>query len=88
MVSSVLIGSIMYIVKGKDGGFTSIPISIYWIIVTLTTVGYGDISAITPLCQCIASLIMIMGYETISVATRIVSAEYACFKSKKITADQ
>ncbi|SHG18811.1 voltage-gated potassium channel [Flavobacterium segetis] len=82
LVSSVLIGSIMYVVEGKDGGFTSIPISIYWTIVTLTTVGYGDISPITPLGQSIASLVMIMGYGIIAVPTGIVSAEFASFKSR------
>ena len=80
LVSSVIIGSLMYVVEGKDGGFTNIPISIYWTIVTLTTVGYGDISPITPLGQSIASVVMIMGYGIIAVPTGIVSAEFA--KSK------
>jgi len=88
MVSSVIIGSIMYVVEGEQGGFTSIPVSIYWTIVTLTTVGYGDISPITPLGQSIASLVMIMGYGIIAVPTGIVSAEFASFKSKKTTADK
>jgi voltage-gated potassium channel len=77
LISSIIIGSIMYIVEGKEGGFTSIPISIYWTIVTLTTVGYGDISPITPLGQAIASVVMIMGYGIIAVPTGIVSAEFA-----------
>ena len=77
LVSSVIIGSLMYVVEGKDGGFTNIPISIYWTIVTLTTVGYGDISPITPLGQFIASFVMIMGYGIIAVPTGIVSAEFA-----------
>jgi voltage-gated potassium channel len=88
MVSSVLIGSIMYVVEGEEGGFTSIPISIYWTIVTLTTVGYGDISPITPLGQSIASLVMIMGYGIIAVPTGIVSAEFASFNSKKVATDK
>ena len=83
LVSSVIIGSLMYVVEGKDGGFTSIPISIYWTIVTLTTVGYGDISPITPLGQSIASVVMIMGYGIIAVPTGIVSAEFASFNFKK-----
>ena len=83
LVSSVIIGSLMYVVEGKDGGFTSIPISIYWTIVTLTTVGYGDISPITPLGQAIASVVMIMGYGIIAVPTGIVSAEFASFNVKK-----
>ena len=83
LISSILIGSIMYIVEGKEGGFTSIPISIYWTIVTLTTVGYGDISPITPLGQAIASIVMIMGYGIIAVPTGIVSAEFANNNRKK-----
>ncbi|TDD77370.1 ion transporter [Flavobacterium caseinilyticum] len=77
LISSIIIGSVMYVVEGKEGGFTSIPISIYWTIVTLTTVGYGDISPITPLGQAIASVVMIMGYGIIAVPTGIVTAEFA-----------
>ncbi|MEC5165482.1 voltage-gated potassium channel [Flavobacterium sp. PL11] len=83
LVSSVIIGSLMYVVEGKAGGFTSIPISIYWTIVTLTTVGYGDISPITPLGQAIASFVMIMGYGIIAVPTGIVSAEFASYTGNK-----
>ena len=83
LISSIIIGSVMYIVEGKEGGFTSIPISIYWTIVTLTTVGYGDISPITPLGQAIASVVMIMGYGIIAVPTGIVSAEFANTNRKK-----
>ena len=83
LVSSLIIGSLMYVVEGQAGGFTSIPISIYWTIVTLTTVGYGDISPITPLGQTIASIVMIMGYGIIAVPTGIVSAEFASFNVKK-----
>jgi voltage-gated potassium channel len=60
----------MYLV-GRESGFTSIPASIYWTIVTLTTVGYGDISPITPLGQFIASFVMILGYGIIAVPTGI-----------------
>ncbi|MFV8379631.1 ion transporter [Flavobacterium sp. LB3R33] len=83
LISSVIIGSVMYVVEGEEGGFTSIPISIYWTIVTLTTVGYGDISPITPLGQAIASVVMIMGYGIIAVPTGIVSAEFATSNRKK-----
>ncbi len=83
LISSIIIGSVMYVVEGKEGGFTSIPISIYWTIVTLTTVGYGDISPITPLGQAIASVVMIMGYGIIAVPTGIVSAEFANSNRKK-----
>lgn len=71
-----IFGSVMYLVEtGSDGGFDSIPRSIYWAIVTLTTVGYGDISPQTPLGQFIASMIMIMGYAIIAVPTGIVTGE-------------
>lgn len=73
----VIVGSIMYIVEGSKSGFTSIPTSIYWTIVTLTTVGYGDIAPQTPLGQILASFIMIMGYGIIAVPTGIVSVEMA-----------
>jgi len=71
----VIIGTIMYLVEGTNGGFTSIPRSIYWAIVTLTTVGYGDISPVTPLGQFLASVVMILGYAIIAVPTGIVTAE-------------
>ncbi|MEZ5104928.1 MAG: ion transporter [Draconibacterium sp.] len=71
----VIIGTIMYMVEGETYGFTSIPRSIYWAIVTLTTVGYGDISPQTPLGQFLASIVMIMGYAIIAVPTGIVTAE-------------
>jgi voltage-gated potassium channel len=77
LISTIIIGSIMYVVEGKESGFTSIPTAIYWTIVTLTTVGYGDISPETPLGQFIASLVMILGYGIIAVPTGIVSAEIA-----------
>jgi voltage-gated potassium channel len=76
----------MYLVEGPAQGFTSIPISIYWAIVTMTTVGYGDISPHTPFGQFIASIIMIMGYGIIAVPTGIVSSEMMQLgKRQKIT---
>lgn len=71
----VVSGTLMYLVEGPENGFTSIPISIYWAIVTLTTVGYGDISPQTALGQALASFIMIMGYGIIAVPTGIVTSE-------------
>lgn len=71
----LIMGSVMYIVEGPESGFTSIPRSMYWAIVTLTTVGYGDIAPITDLGQFIAALIMLMGYAIIAVPTGIVSSE-------------
>ncbi|MEM9824347.1 MAG: potassium channel family protein, partial [Bacteroidota bacterium] len=71
-----IIGSVMYLVEGGvDSNFTSIPRSIYWAIVTLTTVGYGDIAPTTELGQFLAAIVMIMGYAVIAVPTGIVSAE-------------
>lgn len=72
---SIIFGSLMYLIEGAQNGFTSIPKSIYWAIVTLTTVGYGDISPGTGIGQALASLIMIMGYGIIAVPTGIVSVE-------------
>ncbi len=74
---SVVIGAIMYMVESDEAGFTSIPRSIYWAIVTLTTVGYGDIAPQTTLGQFFAALVMIMGYGVIAVPTGIVTAEIA-----------
>ncbi|WP_340111405.1 ion transporter [Maribellus mangrovi] len=75
IVLVVVIGTIMYIIEGEAHGFTSIPRGIYWAIVTLTTVGYGDISPQTSLGQFMASIVMIMGYAIIAVPTGIVTAE-------------
>jgi voltage-gated potassium channel len=71
----IIIGSIMYVIEGPTNGFTSIPVSIYWAIVTLTTVGFGDITPKTPLGQFFAGLVMILGYGIIAVPTGIVTAE-------------
>ena len=71
----VIMGTIMYLIEGSDNGFTSIPRSIYWAIVTLTTVGYGDIAPKTVLGQALASMIMILGYAIIAVPTGIVTVE-------------
>lgn len=82
-IISILLGAVMYVVESKESGFTSIPTSIYWCIVTLTTVGYGDIAPITPLGKAIASFIMILGYGIIAVPTGIVTAQIANSKNKK-----
>ena len=73
----VIVGSLMYLVEGEANGFTNIPVSIYWSIVTMTTVGYGDIAPQTPLGKILASAIMILGYGIIAVPTGIVSVELA-----------
>lgn len=71
----VVVGALMYVVEGAQGEFTSIPRSVYWAIVTLTTVGYGDISPTTVLGQVLASVVMILGYGIIAVPTGIVTME-------------
>ncbi len=71
----VIFGSLMYLIEGEENGFTSIPRGVYWAIVTLTTVGYGDIAPSTDLGQALAAVIMICGYGIIAVPTGIVSAE-------------
>jgi voltage-gated potassium channel len=77
LVLCIIMGTVMHLVEGKEGGFDNIPISIYWCIVTLTTVGFGDIHPVTPAGQAIASVIMILGYGIIAVPTGIVSAEFS-----------
>ncbi|MEM6524342.1 MAG: ion transporter [Bacteroidota bacterium] len=72
---TVILGTLMYMIEGGENGFTSIPKSIYWAVVTLTTVGYGDIAPQTALGQGLATLIMILGYGIIAVPTGIVTAE-------------
>lgn len=82
----VIFGSLMYVIEGEGNGFTSIPRSIYWAIVTMTTVGYGDISPVTSLGQTLASLIMIIGYGIIAVPTGIVSVEMSqAWKHKPVS---
>ena len=81
----VIFGSLMYIIEDPESGFTSIPRSVYWAIVTLTTVGYGDISPQTGLGQTLAALIMIIGYGIIAVPTGIVTAELTQSYKKSIS---
>ena len=73
----VIMGALMYLVEGEEHGFTSIPTSMYWAVVTMTTVGYGDVAPRTPLGQLLASVLMILGYAIIAVPTGIVSVELA-----------
>lgn len=82
---TVVLGSLMYLVESDGAGFTSIPRSIYWTIVTITTVGYGDIAPITPLGQVVASLIMLLGYAIVAVPTGIVTVELSRVRGAEIT---
>jgi len=81
----IILGSMIYVIEGEKNGFTSIPRSIYWAIVTLTTVGYGDISPQTGFGQALAALIMILGYSIIAVPTGVVTAEISHVRSRKIS---
>lgn len=81
----VIFGSLMYVIEGRENGFTSIPRSIYWAIVTMTTVGYGDISPQTALGQAIASIVMILGYGIIAVPTGIVTVGMSQTFSRKVS---
>ncbi len=78
----IIFGSVMYVLEGSEAGFTSIPQSVYWAIVTMTTVGYGDIAPQTPLGQMVASVMMIVGYGIIAVPTGIYSAELIKIKHR------
>jgi len=75
LIVCIILGTVMYMIEGQENGFTNIPKSIYWAIVTLTTVGFGDIAPQTPLGQLISSIIMILGYSIIAIPTGIVSSE-------------
>lgn len=77
IILCIILGTVMYMIEGEENGFTSIPRSVYWAIVTMTTVGYGDIAPNTPLGQFIASIIMILGYGIIAIPTGIVTSEMA-----------
>jgi voltage-gated potassium channel len=77
MAIVVVMGAAMYLIEGPENGFRSIPESIYWAIITLTTVGYGDITPITPLGKTLAAVVMILGYSIIAVPTGIITAELA-----------
>ena len=77
----IILGSIMYLIEGPVAGYTSIPKSIYWAIVTLTTVGYSDIHPITAMGQAISAIIMLMGYSIIAVPTGIITTELTFSKS-------
>lgn len=81
----IIIGALMHVIEGEQSGFTSIPISIYWAIVTLTTVGYGDIAPQTPLGQILASFVMLIGYGIIAVPTGIVTVELSRVSNLPIT---
>ena len=81
----IIVGATMYLVEGEAAGFTSIPISVYWAVVTLTTVGYGDIAPVTALGQFLSALLMIVGYGIIAVPTGIVTTELVRGQQREIS---
>jgi len=76
----IVVGTLMYVVEGPQNGFTNIPVSIYWAISTMTTVGFGDITPKTGLGRFIASAMMLVGWGTLAVPTGIVSAEFTALR--------
>lgn len=83
LMLTVILGSIMYLVEQRENGFSNIPESIYWAIVTITTVGYGDISPVTPMGKFVASLVMLIGYSIIAVPTGILTHDLAMLARQK-----
>lgn len=79
----IILGSIMYLVEKRENGFSNIPESIYWAIVTITTVGYGDISPVTPMGKFVASVVMLIGYAIIAVPTGILTHDLAMASKQK-----
>lgn len=88
VIMSVILGTVMYIVEGPENGFTSIPVGMYWSIVTLTTTGYGDIHPKTPLGQLITSFAMLMGYGIIALPTGIIGIELAMTMMKGLPSNR
>lgn len=80
----ILIGALMYVVEGPQGGFPSIPIGIYWAVVTITTVGYGDVAPVKPLGRLMASAVMLLGYSIIAVPTGILTAEIGVANRRRL----
>lgn len=80
LIVTIVLGSIMYVVEGPDNGFTNIPVSVYWAISTMTTVGFGDITPKTGFGRLIASVMMLIGWGTLAVPTGIVSAEFSALR--------
>lgn len=85
MILILVTGTTMYLIEGPDSGFTSIPVSMYWAVVTVTTVGYGDIAPTTNAGRVLASFLMIVGYAIIAVPTGIVTTELAKPKNMEIS---
>jgi len=85
LIAVVIVGSAMHLIEGPESGFTSIPQSMYWAVVTMTTVGYGDVAPESPLGKTLAACIMVLGYSLIIVPTGIVSAELTQASRQQLT---
>lgn len=85
LLVALVMGTLMYVVEGPGNGFTSVPVSVYWAITTMTTVGFGDITPKTDLGRLIASVMMLLGWGTLAVPTGIVSAEFTAMRSPRDT---
>lgn len=83
LMLTVILGSVMYLVEQRENGFSNIPESIYWAIVTITTVGYGDISPVTPLGKFVAAIVMLIGYAIIAVPTGIITHDFAVARKRR-----
>jgi voltage-gated potassium channel len=86
LIVTVIMGTVMYVVEGRENGFTSIPTSIYWAVTTMTTVGYGDISPVTTLGRLIATVMMLVGWGTLAVPTGIVTVEMSQLRKQRDSA--
>ena len=82
---AVVVGALMYVIEGEEHGFTNIPLSIYWAVVTLTTVGYGDLAPATTAGRALAAVLMLTGYGIIAVPTGIVTAELTRVGSRQVS---
>ena len=85
VVICIIIGTLMYLIEGDESGFSSIPRGVYWAIVTLTTVGYGDIAPQSAFGQFLASMVMILGYGIIAIPTGIVTSEFTKINHKVVS---
>ncbi len=88
VVLVILIGALMYLIEGEAGGFVSIPVGIYWAVVTVTTVGYGDVAPVTPLGRFMASIVMLLGYSIIAVPTGILTVGIQQVRRREGTAQR
>ena len=85
LICIVILGALMYLIEGPQNGFTSIPVAMYWAVVTMTTVGYGDVVPQTVAGKLLAAVVMILGYSIIAIPTGIVTAEIVRAQQPPVT---